>query len=167
MGRGQRGLTPLATQPRRRNTLGDTQMNKLQNRLIAVFVFLLLIPTVAITGYGASTISTQLIETARSEALNNIRQAKTSILDLLNQVKSDTLLLGGAASNNVRNYAVAVNANDVTAQHIELASVVTIFQNYLQNLSPYDGLQLIDPKGHQVLHVKNLDNKPTLITGQP
>ncbi len=109
-------------------------MNKLQNRLIAVFVFLLLIPTVAITGYGASTISTQLIETARSDALNNIRQ---------------------------------VNANDVAAQHIELASVVTIFQNYLQNLSRYDDLQLIDPKGHQVLHVKNLDNKPTLITGQP
>ncbi len=140
-------------------------MNKLQNRLIAVFVFLLLIPTVAITGYGASTISTQLIETARSDALNNIRQAKTSILDLLNQVKSDTLLLGGAASNNVRNYTVAVNADDVTAQHLELASVITIFQNYLKNLSRYDDLQLIDPKGHQVLHVKNLDNRPTLITG--
>src|SRR4051812_44822082 len=111
-------------------------MNRLQTRLIIVFALVLLIPTAIITIYGSTTITNQLIENARANALQNNRQVAVSVESILSRARSDVLFLSRASA--AKNYIDLLAAGDRQASRTALSTMQTIFLAYTQNIPLYD-----------------------------
>ncbi len=135
-------------------------MNKLQNRLILTFVLLLLIPTAIITYYGSTTITNQLIETARTNALQNNRRTAASIEEFLNRAKSDVLFLSRISS--ARTYIDTLAAGDTQAARTALSGIQTTFLTYGQNVLLYNEISFMDRTGQEIVHIKLADGRAVL-----
>ncbi|MCC7448018.1 MAG: response regulator [Anaerolineae bacterium] len=135
-------------------------MNKLQNRLILTFVLLLLIPTAIITLYGSTAITNQLIDTARSSALQNNRRTAASIEEFLSRAKSDVLFLSRISS--ARTYLDTLAAGDTQAARAALSVIQTTFLTYGQNVLLYDEISFLDRSGQELVRIQVVDGKAVL-----
>jgi two-component system sensor histidine kinase ChiS len=125
-------------------------MKNLQPRLIVAFVLVLLIPTLLITFYGSTSITDQVYETARTNALQESRRIASSLQEFLSRGKSDILFLSRASG--VVSYVDAVGASDTAASRQALANVQATYLAYAQNLRIFDEMFFIDATGQEVVH---------------
>src|SRR4051812_24059782 len=142
-------------------------MNRILTRLIFLFLLLILIPTTAITLYGSSTITSQVIENARLNALQTDKLIASAMQNAISRAQADTLLL--ARSTTASAYADAIDSNDPKILDDALTALQANLLSYAENLGQYNHISYIDKNGKQVVQTTLLvsqaaANKTSLAT---
>ncbi len=134
-------------------------MQKLHNKLIFAFVFVLLIPTSVISFYNIRTTSSTLIQKIGTEELSTLVSEAHNIERRLIDIKEDLVFLSQAPPT--RHYAAllvngSADTNAVSARDaaITLDAQIALFKTFLdRSTNQYKDIRIIDLGGQELLRV--------------
>lgn len=130
----------------------------LQNRIILVFLIVLLMPAIITSIYNINRSNTTLLEAAESNQLQTTEVKASAVENLLVNANADILFLSQAPE--VRRYVNVRSDNNVA---IPLNNVKALFQAFLGRTETYSKACILNPNGLETACVALVEGVPAIL----